>query len=151
MCDGVASVVRQSILSSFTKTRTIGITDITIARFVQSRMRGSMQSKTFNELVVEGSAILRREKQIIDDHIRFAREIMMDGHKILAVNATVLFSEIAGELAKDRPFGACYFDRADGKRQWSLRSRDGGVDVSEIAKSHGGGGHPCSAGFTTDI
>lgn len=98
-------------------------------------------------LQADGTAILRREQQIIDDHIRHAREIEMDGHKILAVNATVLFSDIAGELAKDRPFGACYLDRHDGKRQWSLRSREGGIDVSEIAKNHGGGGHRNAAGF----
>lgn len=94
-----------------------------------------------------GSAIIRREQQIIDDHLRHAREIEMDGHKILAVNATVLFSDIAAELAKDRPFGACYFDRADGKRQWSLRSRNGGIDVAELAQAHGGGGHKQAAGF----
>jgi uncharacterized protein len=29
----------------------------------------------------------------------------------------------------------------------SLRSRPGGIDVSEIAKAHGGGGHYCAAGF----
>ncbi len=98
-----------------------------------------------------GSAILRREQQIVDDHSQHAREIEMDGHKILCVNATVLFSDIAGELAKDRPFGACYFDRSDGKRQWSLRSRDGGVDVSEIAKRHGGGGHRNASGFEEDV
>lgn len=97
--------------------------------------------------VDSGTSIIRREKRIIDEHVGHAREIEMDGHKILAVNATVLFSDIAGELAKDRPFGACYFDRQDGKRQWSLRSRDGGIDVSEIAKLHGGGGHRNAAGF----
>lgn len=95
----------------------------------------------------EGTAILRREKQIVDDHIRHAREIEMEGHKILAVNATVLFSDIAGTLAQGRPFGAAYFDRSDGKRQWSLRSNDEGIDVSEVAKLHGGGGHRNAAGF----
>lgn len=98
-------------------------------------------------LQADGTAILRREQQIIDEHVRHAREIEMDGHTILAVNATVLFSDIAGELAKDRPFGACYFDRKDGKRQWSLRSREDAIDVSEIAKNHGGGGHRNAAGF----
>jgi oligoribonuclease NrnB/cAMP/cGMP phosphodiesterase (DHH superfamily) len=101
------------------------------------------------EFAPAGEAILRRERQIIDDHKRHAREIDMDGYKILVVNATVLFSDIAGELAEGRPFGACYFDRADGKRQWSLRSRDEGVDVSAIAKAHGGGGHRNAAGFET--
>lgn len=103
--------------------------------------------KSWESFKDAGKAILRRERQIIDDHLRHAREIEMDGHKILAVNATVLFSDIAGELAKDRPFGACYFDRQDGKRQWSLRSRESGVDVAEIAKRHGGGGHRNAAGF----
>ncbi len=75
----------------------------------------------------------------------------MDGHRILSVNATVLFSEIAGELAKGRPFGACYFDRQDGKRQWSLRSDDNGIDVSAIAKSHGGGGHAHASGYEVNV
>lgn len=95
----------------------------------------------------EGAAIRRREKQIVAEHARHAREIEMDGHRVLIVNATVLFSEIAGELAKGRPFGACYFDRFDGKRQWSLRSDENGVDVSAIAKAHGGGGHARASGF----
>lgn len=95
----------------------------------------------------EGAAIRRREQQIVIDHIRHARDIEMDGHQIAVVNATVLFSEIAGELAKGKPFGACYFDRSDGKRQWSLRSDGDGVDVSVIAKAHGGGGHQHAAGF----
>jgi uncharacterized protein len=94
-----------------------------------------------------GAAILRREQQIVDEHVRHAREIDMDGHKILCVNATVLISEIAGELASGRPFGACYFYQEDGKKQWSLRSRDGGIDVSVIAKARGGGGHRNAAGF----
>lgn len=98
-------------------------------------------------LYYEGKAIRRVERQYVDTHILHAREIEMNGHRIKAVNATVLFSEIAGELAKGQPFGACYFDRFDGKRQWSLRSDENGIDVSEIAKSHGGGGHKHAAGF----
>lgn len=97
--------------------------------------------------VPEGRAIRRLEKQIILTHARNAREITMCEEKILSVNATVLFSEIAGELAKGRPFGACYFDRQDGKRQWSLRSDENGLDVSVIAKNFGGGGHKNAAGF----
>lgn len=99
----------------------------------------------------EGAAIRRAERAIVDSHVRNARERDIDGHRVLAVNATVLFSEIAGELAKGRPFGACYFDRQDGKRQWSLRSDDSGVDVSTIAKAHGGGGHVHAAGYEVRI
>lgn len=95
----------------------------------------------------EGSAIRRAERAMVETHVRHAREVEMDGHSVLVVNATVLFSEIAGALANGRPFGACYFDRFDGKRQWSLRSDADGIDVSQIAKARGGGGHAHAAGF----
>ena len=45
-------------------------------------------------------------------------------------------------------------DRADGDsaaRKVSLRSTTGEIDVSEIARRHGGGGHPRAAGFSTDL
>jgi phosphoesterase RecJ-like protein len=45
-------------------------------------------------------------------------------------------------------------DQAEGgraARKVSLRSTDGRVDVSEIARKHGGGGHQRAAGFGTDM
>jgi phosphoesterase RecJ-like protein len=39
----------------------------------------------------------------------------------------------------------------DGRRKVSLRSTDGSVDVSVIARGLGGGGHRQAAGFTTDL
>jgi phosphoesterase RecJ-like protein len=38
-----------------------------------------------------------------------------------------------------------------GMRKVSLRSTDGRVDVSIIARGLGGGGHRQAAGFTTDL
>lgn len=58
-------------------------------------------------------------------------------------------SEVAGELAEKTDFGACYFEVAQGRWQYSLRSR-GKFDVSEVAKIFGGGGHKGAAGFTVD-
>lgn len=98
-------------------------------------------------LVAEGVAILRYQQQQVDSACKNAVEIDMDGHKVLTVNATALISEIAGQLAEGRPFGTSYFIRGDGKKVWSLRSREGGVDVSEVARKRGGGGHRQSAGF----
>lgn len=100
----------------------------------------------FSDLVGEGRAILRAESQIVDSHVRNAIEKEIAGHKVLVVNATTLFSDIAGRLAEGRPFGVCWFQRQDGQIQWSFRSRDGGVDVSEVAKRFGGGGHRNAAG-----
>jgi oligoribonuclease NrnB/cAMP/cGMP phosphodiesterase (DHH superfamily) len=103
-------------------------------------------------LIPEGRAILRYQSKVVADHVRKAAPLMVAGHRVPAVNATVLFSEIAGTLAESAPFGVAYFDRADGKRQYSLRSRgEGGIDVSEVAKAFGGGGHRNAAGFELPI
>jgi oligoribonuclease NrnB/cAMP/cGMP phosphodiesterase (DHH superfamily) len=101
---------------------------------------------SWDAMLVGGESIVRREKQIVDSHVNFAYEMELAGHKIRAVNATVLSSEIAGELAKGQPFGACYFDQ-EKDRVWSLRSEASGVDVSAVAKQFGGGGHKNAAGF----
>ena len=42
-------------------------------------------------------------------------------------------------------------DRGGTARKVSLRSSDGAVDVSAIAREHGGGGHRRAAGFGTDM
>jgi uncharacterized protein len=97
--------------------------------------------------IQEGAAILRYQAQLIEAISKTAREVEIAGRKVLAANTSCLFSEVAGELAKDRPFGAAWFVRSDGKRQWSLRSREGGVDVAEVARSLGGGGHRNAAGY----
>jgi hypothetical protein len=103
-------------------------------------------------LVQEGAAILRREEQIIADHVAHAYEVQAAGFpQVPMVNATTLFSDIAGALCKGRPFAVCYFDREDGKRQYSLRSDENGMDVSEVAKAWRGGGHKHAAGFTTGV
>jgi oligoribonuclease NrnB/cAMP/cGMP phosphodiesterase (DHH superfamily) len=98
-------------------------------------------------LIEQGRAILAYQEGVVASHLKHAAERDIAGHKVLAVNATTLTSEIAGRLAEGRPFGACYFDRADGQRIWSLRSREGGINVAEVAESLGGGGHPRAAGF----
>ena len=49
-------------------------------------------------------------------------------------------------MSEGEPFAACYYETAKG-RVYSLRSREGGVDVSVIASLFGGGGHKNAAGF----
>jgi oligoribonuclease NrnB/cAMP/cGMP phosphodiesterase (DHH superfamily) len=111
----------------------------------------SLAERGPSEFVAEGEAILRAEQQTVAAHVRHAREVALGGHVVLAVNATTLQSEIAGELAAGRPFGVCYLDTGDGVRRYSLRSREGGIDVSEIAKQYGGGGHVRAAGFERKV
>lgn len=108
---------------------------------------GTLPVGPLNDLAKEGAGILRYQQQQVESAVQNAREIELDGHKVLSLNSTTLISEIAGKLAEGRPFGATWFERPDGTRVWSLRSREGGIDVSEVAKKRGGGGHRNAAGF----
>ena len=106
------------------------------------------QTGLWTRFVAEGAAILRYQAQLITSICSVAREIEIDGHKVLAANTSCLHSEVAGALAQGKPFGATWFIRADGKKQWSVRcATDRGVDVSEIAKRRGNGGHRNAAGW----
>lgn len=99
-------------------------------------------------LIAEGQAIIRYQQRVVKSHIQHAAIVHLDGYDVPVVNATTLFSEIAGELSVGHPFAVAWFRRQDGKYQYSLRSSgEASIDVSEIAKRHGGGGHRNAAGF----
>jgi oligoribonuclease NrnB/cAMP/cGMP phosphodiesterase (DHH superfamily) len=98
-------------------------------------------------LLEEGAAILRYQDEVVGQAVATAEEITVLGHRVLCANSPVLQSEIAGKLAEGRPFGVAWYEAA-GKRYYSLRSRDGGIDVSEVARRLGGGGHAKASGFS---
>jgi len=52
-------------------------------------------------------------------------------------------------ILADATFAATYYDTATA-RVFSLRSLEGGADVSKIAQQYGGGGHEHAAGFSVD-
>ena len=101
------------------------------------------------ELVSQGTAILRAEQQIVQEHLPHARPLKFKGVEPsgLVVNATILISEIAQSLAISEAFGAVFVQRLDGSQLWSLRARPDGADVRLIAEKFGGGGHKQAAGF----
>lgn len=101
-------------------------------------------------IVSEGAAILRtRDKEIRQILDSSARVAAIAGAEVFVANVPYHLASEAGHLlCKGRPFSATYFDRADGQRQWSLRSDPEGADVSEIAQMFGGGGHRNAAGFS---
>lgn len=104
-------------------------------------------------VINEGESLLRFQNRQVEIMTDNAVEVTLGGHKVHAANATCFFSEVGEELCRrypDEPFAAYWLDRADGKRQWGLRSR-GGFDCTVVAKQYGGGGHPGAAGFTSDL
>lgn len=99
-------------------------------------------------LAKEGKAIERKHFKDIQELLGVTtREMVIGGHRVPVANLPYTMSSDAGhELAKGHPFAACYWDTPDG-RVFSLRSNDDGVDVSEVAKQYGGGGHRNASGF----
>lgn len=107
-----------------------------------------LNNDEIDSLKMQGRVILRYQQQTIDAVVNGKLPmIVFCGHVVPCINTTTLISEIGNELSKDNPFAMMYFDTAV-KRIYSLRSQEGGVDVSEIAKRFGGGGHACAAGFS---
>lgn len=92
-------------------------------------------------------------------HVKEVRELVSSTQRFMTIgNFTVPVANIPPSMASDagnmmaygHPFAACYYDSPT-KRAFSLRSIKGdmrSVDVSEVAKCFGGGGHENAAGFT---
>lgn len=73
-------------------------------------------------------------------------------YNIPMVNSCVFQSEVGNKLSKGVQFAAVYyFDLEKLKVVYSLRSSPDGLDVSQICKQFGGGGHKHAGGFTMDI
>jgi oligoribonuclease NrnB/cAMP/cGMP phosphodiesterase (DHH superfamily) len=109
-------------------------------------------------LRTEGEAIERKHHKDIAELVNVCRrDLCIAGHRVPAASLPYTFTSDAGHLMcepisthngdESPPFAACYWDTPKG-RVFSLRSREGGMDVSEIAKQYGGGGHRNASGFT---
>lgn len=110
-----------------------------------------MELRPIYSLEGEGIPILRQRRKNVEQLANSFRMITLAGYNVPVVNAPgFLASEVGESLYMQYPqfpFVATYYDSPD-ERVFSLRSKkDGGADVSEVAKLYGGGGHYNSAGF----
>lgn len=111
-----------------------------------------------------GAAIEKKHHKDIAELVAKGRRMMrIGGHLVPVANLPYTLTSDAGHLmckpydtgyhgVEVPAFAACYWDTPEG-RVFSLRSDDnhGGVDVSQIAKAYGGGGHKNAAGFTMPL
>ena len=99
-------------------------------------------------LVAEGSAISRKQSKDISELLQvFQVSDNIGGYVVPVANLPYTFSTEAGRLMSlGHAFAACWYATRNGI-EYSLRSQAGAVDVSEIAKIYGGGGHARAAGF----
>jgi len=108
----------------------------------------NLMMQPVEQLLSDGAAIERKHFKDINEFIEAAAYRMeIAGYDVPVLNAPYFWSSDAGHImSKGEPFAACYWDTPDG-RVFSLRSADDGLDVSEIAKQFGGGGHKHAAGY----
>lgn len=101
----------------------------------------------FNECVTSGASLVRKKDKDTQELLANKFQMTIAGHKVWVANLPYTFSSEAGHLlAKEGPFGVTFYLDGD-YAIFSLRSVEGGQDVSEIAKVFGGGGHKHAAGF----
>lgn len=107
--------------------------------------------KTWKKCLELGSTVLKYENKLVKRMINQNAELVeFEGYKTLAVNSPNFSSQIGDGLVKILPPIAIIWSERKGKIIVSLRS-DGSVDVSALAKKHGGGGHKAASGFSLDI
>ncbi len=102
----------------------------------------------FDDACKRGSYILAYSKTVVKKVCEKASVRKMEGKDVLVVNASHWMSEIGARLAPDCDFAMIwYWDHEEKHTKVSLRAFHDTVDVSEIAKKFGGGGHKKAAGF----
>ncbi len=106
---------------------------------------------SFINLVGAGEAILDKHDKDVQELSAGKFRLNIEGHSVWAVNVPyTLASDMGHLLGKGEPFAATFFYDGEGF-VYSLRSDENGLDVSEIAKKFGGGGHKHAAGFKIRI
>jgi oligoribonuclease NrnB/cAMP/cGMP phosphodiesterase (DHH superfamily) len=106
-----------------------------------------------DEVVADGDLLQRAHMKSLRELLEATqRTMVIGGFEVPVANMPYSMASEAGNiLSQGRPFAATYFDKNDGTRSFSLRSSDGGEDVSKIASSYGGGGHAKAAGFSMPL
>lgn len=102
------------------------------------------------DLEQEGRAILRYEQELVSKLSGQAVMVEFQGETVPSVQSAILTSQIGERLSAEGPFCIIWHDR-DGRRYYSMRSREEGTDVGAIAASFGGGGHTHAAGFSVAL
>lgn len=105
--------------------------------------------KDLHALATAGAAIDRKHLKDIRELLKVCkRRMLIAGHDVPVASLPYTYvSDAAHEMAQGEPFAACYWDTAE-NRTFGLRSAETGIDVSEVAKQYGGGGHKHAAGFS---
>jgi len=115
-----------------------------------------LNDETFRNSFIESGLIISKfEDSLVENLLTFKERVLFEGHEVWALNVSRFYRSILGHklasLNQDvgqTALGIVYY-RNLGAVHISLRS-NGDVDVSEIAKKYGGGGHKNAASIRVD-
>lgn len=122
----------------------------TIPTFEQMfQMLVNTNDDIFHSLVQTAEIRVQMRNDLAKGYATKAKMITFEGHLVPIVNVPSNFSSIVGDILNvDQPFAFMYI--LDTQYAYcSLRSRN--IDVSEIARKRGGGGHAEAAGFKITV
>lgn len=104
------------------------------------------------DLINEGVAIGRKHDKDVAELLGVCRRRMVIGGVDVPVASLpyTLSSDAGHIMGKGEKFAACYYDTPK-SRCFSLRSAPDGMNVSEVARVYGGGGHRHAAGFEVPL
>lgn len=101
-----------------------------------------------DDAIKRGSYILAYSKTVVKKICDKAANRKMAGKHVMVVNSSHWMSEIGARLSPTCDFAMIwYYDHNDHNIKVSLRSFHETIDVSEISKRFGGGGHKKASGF----
>ncbi len=105
-------------------------------------------SEKLKDYLSKGEVINVYLKRMADDLVQHAQKVDFEGYQVYAANVHHPIKSFVGPILREKhpPFAITWVQEGD-VIHVSLRSDDS-VDVSEIAKKYGGGGHRAAAGFS---
>jgi oligoribonuclease NrnB/cAMP/cGMP phosphodiesterase (DHH superfamily) len=106
-----------------------------------------LESSSYSRLLMDGMAINRYKESVTKVILQTSHKLKILGLNIDAINSPYFQSELGATLCLGKPY-ACVYSWDGDQYRFSLRSDPNGLDVAEIAKTFGGGGHAKAAGFT---
>jgi len=107
-----------------------------------------LMNQRLEQQILEGTAIERRMAKDVKELIGVVvRRMNIGGFNVPVANVPYQYgSDLCSEICKNEPFAGYYYDKPT-HREFGLRSNDSGINVGEIAKLYGGGGHEHASGF----
>lgn len=102
-------------------------------------------------MIDRGITITHYVNTLMENAVKNAVVVVIDGHRCLMINTAILFSDLGSFLFKymeqfDCQITGAYYRLNDESIKFSLRSNSN-FDVSILAEKFGGGGHKKAAGF----